>query len=73
MTIRNALIRAEIRLLWKHFPNQVRDILNDEGKHIQGHKISRKQNTMTMSTGPTVPIPTVTSAGSGGANWWPYV
>jgi len=35
MTLRNLIIRTEIKLLLKHFPHQVKDILDEQGRHIK--------------------------------------
>jgi hypothetical protein len=54
MTIRNFIVRTEIKLLLKYYEHQVKDILESQGKHIQRHKLSRKEFPAQYPTTATV-------------------
>ena len=55
---RNMIARAEIKLLLKHYPFQVRDVLNEQGKHFHTNPRKRKASVHSLP-----PVDIVTSDG----------
>lgn len=43
MTLQNAIVRSLIRLLWGRYPNQVRDILNEQRIHVHKNPPTKQE------------------------------
>ena len=43
MSIKSAIIRGMIRLLWGKYPHQVRDILNEQKMHVHANPPTKRE------------------------------